>query len=168
MFEHVGVKYYDAFFAKLGDLLAPDGVALLHTIGRAYVPGATNPWTAKYISRWLHAGDERGPDRRSNVRASTSPMSKCCACTMPRRSRSGGRGSAGNWAKAAALYDERFCRMWEFYLAGAEMSFRYGRLVVFQFQLAKRLESLPLTRDYMLDFERTGRFAYRSRTGEAA
>jgi cyclopropane-fatty-acyl-phospholipid synthase len=58
--------------------------------------------------------------------------------------------------------------MWEFYLAGAEMGFRYNRLVVFQFQLSKSLDALPLTRDYMLDSERTGRFAYRSRTGEAA
>jgi cyclopropane-fatty-acyl-phospholipid synthase len=73
-----------------------------------------------------------------------------------------------NWAKAAALYDERFCRMWEFYLAGAEMGFRYDGLVVFQIQLTKSVDALPLTRDYMLELERTARFAYSSRTGEAA
>jgi cyclopropane-fatty-acyl-phospholipid synthase len=73
-----------------------------------------------------------------------------------------------NWAKAASLYDERFCRMWEFYLASAEMSFRYDHLAVFQFQLTKRLDTLPLTRDYMLDSERTARFAVSARTGEAA
>jgi cyclopropane-fatty-acyl-phospholipid synthase len=73
-----------------------------------------------------------------------------------------------NWARAAALYDERFCRMWEFYLAGAEMGFRHDGLVVFQFQLTKSLNALPLTRDYMLESERTARFAYPSRTDEAA
>jgi cyclopropane-fatty-acyl-phospholipid synthase len=73
-----------------------------------------------------------------------------------------------NWEKAASLYDERFCRMWEFYLAGAEMSFRYGRNVVFQFQLAKRLDALPVTRDYMFESERRARLAVPSRTGEAA
>jgi cyclopropane-fatty-acyl-phospholipid synthase len=72
-----------------------------------------------------------------------------------------------NWAKAAALYDERFCRMWEFYLAGCEMAFRHDHMAVFQFQLAKRLDTLPLTRDYMLESERAERFAP-SRTGEAA
>jgi len=73
-----------------------------------------------------------------------------------------------NWAKAAALYDERFCRMWEFYLAASEMSFRYDHLVVYQIQLAKRLDSLPITRDYMLESERTSRFAVASRANEAA
>ena len=62
-----------------------------------------------------------------------------------------------NWDKAAALYDERFCRMWEFYLASAEMTFRYDHQVVFQIQLAKRVEALPVTRDYMLDRERAMR-----------
>jgi len=73
-----------------------------------------------------------------------------------------------NRARAAALYDERFCRMWELYLASAEMSFRYARNVVFQFQLAKRVDTLPLTRDYMLDAERRAPLAVPSRTGEAA
>jgi len=62
-----------------------------------------------------------------------------------------------NWNKAAALYDQRFCRMWEFYLASAEMTFRYDHLVVFQIQLTKRVETLPMTRDYMLDRERAMR-----------
>jgi cyclopropane-fatty-acyl-phospholipid synthase len=64
-----------------------------------------------------------------------------------------------NWSKAAALYDERFCRMWEFYLAAAEMTFRYDRQVVFQIQLSKRIETLPMTRDYMLDSEREMKLA---------
>jgi cyclopropane-fatty-acyl-phospholipid synthase len=76
-----------------------------------------------------------------------------------------------NWAKAAALFDERFCRMWEFYLAAAEMTFRYDRQAVFQIQLSKRIETLPMTRDYMVDSEREIRFPNSepsSRTHEAA
>ena len=64
-----------------------------------------------------------------------------------------------NWDKAAAIYDERFCRMWEFYLAACEMTFRHDRQVVFQIQLAKRIDALPITRDYMLESERAMRFA---------
>ena len=168
MFEHVGVKYYDAFFAKVHDLLAPDGVALLHTIGRADGPGATNPWTAKYIfpGGYTPAMSEvlRAVEHSRLYVTDVEVLRLHYAETLKEwRSR-----FRRNRAKAAALYDERFCRMWEFYLAGAEMGFRYGRLVVFQFQMAKSLDALPLTRDYMLDSERTGRFAYRSRTGEAA
>ena len=72
-----------------------------------------------------------------------------------------------NWAKAAALYDERFCRMWEFYLAGAEMAFRYDHLVVFQIQLARHVGALPMTRDYMVDSERAMRFAAKERKPRA-
>jgi cyclopropane-fatty-acyl-phospholipid synthase len=64
-----------------------------------------------------------------------------------------------NRAKAAQIYDERFCRMWEFYLAGAEMAFRHDGQVVFQIQLVKNQHALPITRDYMVDRERTMRFA---------
>ena len=168
MFEHVGVTHYDAFFAKLRDLLAPEGVALVHTIGRSDGPGATNPWTAKYIfpGGYTPAMSEVLPAiERSGLHVTDVEVLRLHYAETLKEWRARFRR---NWAKAAALYDERFCRMWEFYLAGAEMGFRYGRLVVFQFQLAKRLESLPLTRDYMFDSERTGRFASRSRTGEAA
>jgi cyclopropane-fatty-acyl-phospholipid synthase len=168
MFEHVGVKYYDAFFAKLRDLLAPDGVALLHTIGRTDGPGATNPWTTKYIFPGGYSpamSEVVAAIERSGLYVTDVEVLRLHYAETLKEWRSRFRR---NWAKAAALYDERFCRMWEFYLAGAEMTFRYAQLVVFQFQLAKRLDALPLTRDYMLDSERTGRFAYPSRTGEAA
>jgi len=168
MFEHVGVAYYDAFFAKLRDLLAPNGVALLHTIGRADVPGVTNPWTAKYIfpGGYTPAMSEVvAAIERSGLYVTDVEVLRLHYAETVKEWRSRFRR---NWAKAAALYDERFCRMWEFYLAGAEMSFRYGRLVVFQFQLTKRQDALPLTRDYIFDSERTKRFGYPSRTGEAA
>jgi cyclopropane-fatty-acyl-phospholipid synthase len=170
MFEHVGVKHYDAFFKKLRDLLASDGVALLHTIGRTDGPGATNPWTAKYIfpGGYTPAMSEVAAAlERSGLYITDVEVLRLHYAETLKEWRTRFRR---NWAKAAALYDERFCRMWEFYLAGAEMTFRYDRLVVFQFQLAKRVDSLPLTRDYMLESERAGRFAHPSpsRTGEAA
>jgi cyclopropane-fatty-acyl-phospholipid synthase len=168
MFEHVGVNHYDAFFAKLRDLLVPDGVALLHTIGRATVPTTTDPWTTKYIfpGGYVPAMSEVvAAIERSGLYVTDIEVLRLHYAETLKEWRSRFRR---NWAKAAALYDERFCRMWEFYLAGAEMSFRYARLVVFQLQLAKRIDALPLTRDYMLELEQTARFAVRERTGEAA
>jgi cyclopropane-fatty-acyl-phospholipid synthase len=168
MFEHVGVTHYDAFFVKLHNLLTPDGVALLHTIGRSKGPGATNPWTARYIfpGGYTPAMSEvlTGVER-SGLHVTDVEVLRLHYAETLKKWRARFRR---NWAKAAALYDERFCRMWEFYLAGAEMGFRYDGLVVFQFQLTKSVDALPLTRDYMLDWERAARFAYRSRTDEAA
>jgi cyclopropane-fatty-acyl-phospholipid synthase len=154
MFEHVGVTHYDAFFAKVRDLLAPDGVALLHTIGRTTGPGATDPWTTKYIfpGGYTPAMSEvLTAIERSNLFVTDIEVLRLHYAETLKEWRS---RFTRNWSKAASLYDERFCRMWEFYLAGAEMSFRYARNVVFQFQLAKRLDALPLTRDYMLEAER--------------
>jgi cyclopropane-fatty-acyl-phospholipid synthase len=168
MFEHVGVTHYGAFFAKVRELLTPDGVALLHTIGRAYGPGATNPWTAKYIfpGGYTPAMSEvLTAVERSGLYVTDVEVLRLHYAETLKEWRARFRR---NWAKAAALYDERFCRMWEFYLAGAEMGFRYDGLVVFQIQLTKSVDALPLTRDYMLELERTARFAYSSRTGEAA
>ncbi len=159
MFEHVGVKYYPAFFAKVRDLLKDDGVALIHTIGRSDGPGATNPWIAKYIfpggytpalSEMLSAIEPCGL-----IVTDVEVLRLHYAETL----KEWRRRFKANWAAAAALYDERFCRMWEFYLAGAEIGFRHDGLVVFQVQLARRVDTLPLTRDYMLESERTMRFA---------
>ena len=154
MFEHVGVTHYDAFFAKVKDLLAPDGVALLHTIGRTTGPGATDPWTTKYIfpGGYTPAMSEVVTAiERSNLFVTDLEVLRLHYAETLKEWRS---RFLKNRSKAAALYDERFCRMWEFYLAGAEMSFRYARNVVFQFQLTKRLDALPVTRDYMLEAER--------------
>jgi cyclopropane-fatty-acyl-phospholipid synthase len=155
MFEHVGVTHYDAFFAKLRDLLAPDGVALLHTIGRTDGPGATDPWTTKYIfpGGYTPAMSEvLAAIERSRLYVTDVEVWRLHYAETLKEWRS---RFLKNRAKAAALYDERFCRMWELYLSSAEMSFRYARNVVFQFQLSKRLDTLPLTRDYMLDAERS-------------
>ena len=159
MFEAVGVRYFETFFRKMHQLLAPDGVALLHTIGRTDGPGATNPWIRKYIfpGGYTPALSEvtRAIERSGLYVTDVEILRLHYAETLKEwRAR-----FLKNWAKAAALYDERFCRMWEFYLASAEMTFRYDRLVVFQIQLSKRIETVPMTRDYMLDFERAMQLA---------
>jgi len=154
MFEHVGVNHYDTFFRKVRDLLAPDGVALLHTIGRIDRPGCTNAWIAKYIfpGGYAPALSEvmRSVERCGLYATDIEVLRLHYAETLKEwRLR-----FLKNRAKAAALYDERFCRMWEFYLAGSEMTFRYDRMVVYQIQLAKQVETLPMIRDYMVDTER--------------
>jgi len=159
MFEHVGVPYYPAFFAKVRDLLNDDGVALLHTIGRSGGPGVTNAWMAKYIfpGGYTPALSEVLPviERAGLIVTDVEVLRLHYAETL----KEWRRRFKSQWDAVAALYDERFCRMWEFYLAGAEMAFRRDGLVVFQIQLAKRVDTLPLTRDYMFESERTMRFA---------
>lgn len=159
MFEHVGVPYYPAFFTKLRGLLKEDGVALLHTIGRSDGPGVTNPWTAKYIfpGGYTPALSEVVPviERAGLIVTDVEVLRLHYAETL----KEWRRRFVAQRQTAAELYDERFCRMWEFYLAGAEMAFRREGLVVFQIQLARRIETLPITRDYMYETERTMRFA---------
>jgi cyclopropane-fatty-acyl-phospholipid synthase len=155
MFEHVGIGYYDAFFTKVRQLLTPDGLALLHTIGRADGPNPTNPWIAKYIfpGGYTPALSEimRSIERCGLLVTDIEILRLHYAETLKAwRNR-----FLRNWKKAAALYDERFCRMWEFYLASSEMTFRYGNQVVFQIQFAKSIDSVPLTRDYMFMTEQS-------------
>jgi cyclopropane-fatty-acyl-phospholipid synthase len=159
MFEHVGAPQYPAFFAKVNDLLADDGVAVLHTIGRTDGPGGTNPWIAKYIfpGGYTPALSEIVPviERAGLIVTDVEVLRLHYAETLKEwRTRFKAR-----WDDVAKLYDERFCRMWEFYLAGAEMGFRHEGLVVFQVQMTKRIDTLPITRDYMFEAERTMKFA---------
>ncbi|MGB8366070.1 MAG: class I SAM-dependent methyltransferase [Rhizomicrobium sp.] len=159
MFEHVGVAYYDAYFTKVSELLNEDGVALIHTIGRSDGPGVTNPWIAKYIfpGGYTPALSEMLPAiERARLIVSDIEVLRLHYAETLKEWR---RRFKEHWHEAVQLYDERFCRMWEFYLAGAEMGFRREGLVVFQVQLAKRIDALPITRDYMLELERTMRFA---------
>lgn len=159
MFEHVGVPYYDTFFSKVRDLLADDGVMLLHTIGRSDGPGSTNPWIAKYIFPGGYApslSEITTVVEKSGLIITDVEVLRLHYAETLREWR---KRFQANRARVAQLYEERFCRMWEFYLAGSEMAFRHDGEVVFQIQLAKRTDTLPLTRDYMLETERTMRFA---------
>ncbi len=149
MFEHVGIGYYRTFFGKIGELLADDSVMLLHSIGRIDGPSATNPWIAKYIfpGGYVPALSEVLPaiERAGLIVTDVEILRLHYAETLKAwRERFLARRH-----EAAAYYDERFCRMWEFYLAACEVGFRYGGLMVFQIQFAKRLDAVPLTRDYI-------------------
>jgi cyclopropane-fatty-acyl-phospholipid synthase len=149
MFEHVGVNYYDAFFSKAADLLADDGVMLVHSIGSIDGPSVTNPWVAKYIfpGGYLPALSEVLPaiERAGLIVTDIEILRLHYAQTL----KAWRERFVSHRGEAAAIYDERFCRMWEFYLAGFEAAFRHGGLMVFQIQLAKRLDAVPLTRDYI-------------------
>jgi cyclopropane-fatty-acyl-phospholipid synthase len=149
MFEHVGVTHYDAFFRTVRERLTRDGVALLHTIGRYNPPGSTNPWMRKYIfpGGYLPALSEiMAAVERSGLWVTDVEVLRLHYAETLRHWR---ERFLANRARALALYDERFCRMWEFYLAGAEISFRHRNCVVFQVQLAKRRDAVPPVRDYV-------------------
>jgi cyclopropane-fatty-acyl-phospholipid synthase len=155
MFEHVGVPQFKDFFAKIHDLLADDGVALLHSIGRSDGPGTTNPWIRKYIfpGGYCPALSEVLPvvERSKLFVTDIEILRLHYAETL----RAWSERFAANRGKVAALYDERFCRMWEFYLAGAELSFRNEGQMVFQMQMARRQDAVPLRRDYIHEWERS-------------
>ncbi|MBV9701965.1 MAG: class I SAM-dependent methyltransferase [Methylobacteriaceae bacterium] len=149
MFEHVGVAYYDAFFKQAAKLLSDDGVMLLHSIGRTDGPGATNPWIQKYIfpGGYIPALSEVLPaiQRAGLIVTDVEVLRLHYAETLRHwRERFMARRE-----EAKALFDERFCRMWEFYLAASEGSFRFHSQNVFQIQLVKRQDAVPLTRDYI-------------------
>ncbi|WP_232237141.1 SAM-dependent methyltransferase [Thiosulfatihalobacter marinus] len=149
MFEHLGAGHYREYFARLAALLKEDGVALVHTIASTGTPAAPHPWIAKYIfpGGYIPTLSEIAPaiERAGLVITDLEVLRLHYAETLRAwRTRFMARRDA-----AAALYDERFCRMWEFYLAACEAGFRHNGLVVFQIQLAHRIDSLPLTRDYI-------------------
>lgn len=149
MFEHVGVDYYDTYFKRCAELLADDGVMVLHSIGRSEGPGITNPWIAKYIfpGGYIPALSEVLPaiERAGLLVDDIEVLRLHYAETLKAwRERFLARRE-----EAAKLYDERFVRMWEFYLASSEMSFRKQSVMVFQIQLSKRQGVVPITRDYI-------------------
>jgi cyclopropane-fatty-acyl-phospholipid synthase len=154
MFEHVGVHHYDEFFAKVNDLLTDTGVMLLHSIGHMSPPGTASPWLRKYIfpGAYSPALSEVFTAVESNSLWVTDleflrlHYAKTLAHWEKR--------FQANRAKVAEMYDERFCRMWEFYLISAEMMFRTGSQLVFHMQLAKKRDAVPIVRDYITDVQR--------------
>jgi cyclopropane-fatty-acyl-phospholipid synthase len=149
MFEHVGVGFYDTFFGKCAELLADDGVALLHTIGRSDRPGIANPWIAKYIfpGGYIPALSEVLPavERAQLIVTDVEVLQLHYAETL----KAWRERFLAHRDEVQRIYDQRFVRMWEFYLACSEMAFREGDMVVFQIQMAKRKGLLPATRDYI-------------------
>ncbi|MGZ9187165.1 MAG: class I SAM-dependent methyltransferase [Candidatus Binatia bacterium] len=165
MFEHVGLPYYGTYFKTAAERLEYDGVMLLHTIGRTDKPGPTNPWMAKYIfpGGYVPALSDIMPaiERAGLIVTDIEILRIHYAETLKAwRERFLEKRDV-----ARTLYDERFCRMWEFYLACCESAFRFGNLVVFQIQLAKHLAALPITRDYIAETE--AMLEQRERTCEA-
>ena len=153
MFEHVGVASYDEYFQTVRRQLRDDGVMLLHAIGRNSTPGATNPWIRKYIfpGGYIPSLSEVLPaiERAGLYVTDVEILRLHYADTL----RAWRERFMANRAEAARIHDERFCRMWEFYLAGSETSFRIDGHMVFQIQLARRQDTVPLTRDYILERE---------------
>lgn len=148
MFEHVGVPQYRTFFNQISGLLAEDGVALLHAIGRRDGPGATGAWTRKYIfpGGYSPALSEVLPVvERAGLWVTDIELLRLHYAQTLRHWR---ERFLRHRTLIREIYDERFCRMWEFFLASSEMAFRYDNLMVFQMQLARRVDAVPLTRDY--------------------
>jgi len=168
MFEHVGVNQYPTYFRRLSELLTPDGVALLHSIGRMDGPGTTNPWLRKYIfpGGYSPALSEVVPEaERARLWITDIEILRLHYAETVRAWR---RRFERNRERICELYDERFCRMWEMYLVGAEIAFRRDGHLVFQMQLAKAVDTVPLTRDYMVDWESAHSAASENPTGRAA
>lgn len=153
MFEHVGVGHYRKFFETCRDLLTADGVMLLHSIGRFDGPTETNAWIQKYIfpGGYIPAMSEVVPAiERVRLKLTDVEILRLHYAKTLRMWR---ERFLANRDEIAALTDERFCRMWEFYLASSESAFRYQDLMNFQFQITRHQEALPLTRDYIGDAE---------------
>ena len=163
MFEHVGVGHYGQFFQVVKRCLAPDGVALLHAIGRSDRPSSTNPWIAKYIfpGGYCPSLSEVFPAlEKTGLIATDVEILRLHYAETLRHWR---RRFAANRDAIATIYDERFCRMFEFYLSGSEMAFRRQHHMIFQMQITRDQTAAPLTRDYITDTERAA--AARVRVG---
>jgi cyclopropane-fatty-acyl-phospholipid synthase len=149
MFEHVGVGFYDRFFGKCAELVTDDGIVLLHAIGRASPPGITNPWIAKYIfpGGYIPALSEVLPaiERAGLLVTDVEILQLHYAETL----RAWRQRFLAHRDEVVRIYDQRFVRMWEFYLACSEMAFRKGDMIVFQIQMAKKKGVTPATRDYI-------------------
>ncbi|MSO71595.1 MAG: class I SAM-dependent methyltransferase [Alphaproteobacteria bacterium] len=155
MFEHVDARNLDEYFVKLGRLMTEDGVALLHSIGSMGSPAPVNPWIRKYIfpGGYLPSLSETlAAIERARLWVTDIKILRLHYAETLRAWR---MRFQDNREQVKALYDERFCRMWEFYLAASEVSFRRLEQMVFQIQLAHRRDAAPITRDYILDWERS-------------
>ena len=153
MFEHVGINHYDMFFRKSAELLADDGVMLLHSIGRSEGPSVTNAWMSKYIfpGGYIPSLSEvLGAIERSGLLVTDIEILRLHYAETLKAWR---ERFLAHREEVERIYDQRFIRMWEFYLAASEMSFREQNLMVMQIQITKRQDVVPMTRDYIIQEE---------------
>jgi cyclopropane-fatty-acyl-phospholipid synthase len=156
MLEHVGEPNFRAFFERVAELLTDDGCAVIHAIGRMEPPSTTNSFIAKYIFPGgyipalseVTAAVEQAGLWTTDVEILRLHYAETLRCWRER--------FLADRAAIALMFDERFCRMWEYYLATSELGFRAGTHMNFQIQLTKRVDALPMTRDYMVDTEWAG------------
>ena len=149
MFEHVGRKFYKTFFMQLNKLLNDDGLAMIHTIGSVAVPRDPQPWITKYIFPGGYTpsmSEISRPIERSGLIVSDVEVLRMHYSHTLRNWK---EECIKNKEKILEMFDEKFFRMWEFYLTSCELAFKWGDQVVFQFQLTKNLTSAPTTRDYI-------------------
>ena len=149
MFEHVGRKFYKNYFNQISNLLNDDGIALIHTIGSANPPRGPQPWITKYIFPGGYTpslSEVAKPIEKSGLVISDIEVLKMHYAHTLRHWRD---RFLGKKDRVLEMFDEKFFRMWEFYLSSCEMTFKWGDQVVFQFQLTKKFTSVPATRDYI-------------------
>jgi cyclopropane-fatty-acyl-phospholipid synthase len=149
MFEHVGVDHYKTFFRKCAELLADDGVMVLHSIGRSEGPSVTNPWIAKYIfpGGYIPSVSEVLPHiENSGLLVTDIEILRLHYAETLKAWR---ERFLAHREEVERIYDRRFVRMWEFYLAASEMSFREQNMMNMQIQLTKKQGIVPMTRDYI-------------------
>jgi len=149
MFEHVGRKFYKKFFKKVEKLLNEDGVSLIHTIGSVNPPGDPHPWITKYIFPGGYTpslSEITTPIEKAGLIISDIEVLKLHYSHTLRHWK---ENCIKNKAQIIEMFDERFFRMWEFYLTGSEIAFKWGDQVVYQLQLTKSYTSTPITRDYI-------------------
>ena len=149
MFEHVGRKFYNKFFKQVENLLVADGVALIHTIGSVNPPRDPHPWITKYIFPGGYTpslSEAVIPIEKAGLIVTDIEVLKLHYAHTLRHWK---ENCINNKDQIIKMFDEKFFRMWEFYLAGCEMAFKWGDQVVYQFQLAKNYTSTPVTRDYI-------------------
>lgn len=153
MFEHVGLPFYDSYFQTVHDRLHPEGIALVHTIGWTAPPEATNPWIAKYVFPGGYIPTLSEVSRSvENARLWPADV-ECWRVHYARTLRHWFNRFSARQYEARHLYDERFVRMWRYYLAACEQTFWHGRQAVFQFQLSRKIDAVPYTRDYLYQTE---------------
>jgi cyclopropane-fatty-acyl-phospholipid synthase len=149
MFEHVGVRHYGEFFGKIYNLLTDSGVALIHSIGHMSPPGTASPWLRRYIFPGAYSPALSEVFTALELNSLWATDVEILRLHYADTMHEWHNRFEKNRTQIAQMYDERFCRMWEFYLVSVEMMFRTGSQMVFQMQVAKQRDAAPLTRDYI-------------------